>query len=316
MFLVGFWTAGCLPLILAGSADAALAFSTSGAGTVLVHVANWTLSRWSASSRATWQSTHPSGNASSAVMPRIVQEAGSCARAATIQAPAAVSAVARATTFHVFDIEDLPPSLYARSVTVRAVRLVPATVDGRTAGPQPDRVTWDTLTDGPEEELMSGAAMIPEFDHEMASTRKMLDRVPDERLDFRPHEKSWTLRELAGHVANLPNWIAPTLQTSEFDLSTPFDQPNPQSRDDLLALFDSAVAAARPALQAATSGTLGAPWTLRTGDQVHFTMPKAAVVRFFVMNHLVHHRGQLGLYLRMLNVPVPGMYGPTADEAM
>lgn len=163
---------------------------------------------------------------------------------------------------------------------------------------------------------MNGAMMLPEFDQEMASTRKMLEALPDDRLDFRPHEKSWTLGELASHVSNLPSWTAMTLTTTELDLDQDWSREAPTSREGILAEFDASVAGARPVLEGAAAEDLQVPWTLRTGDQVHFTLPRAAIFRSFVMSHLIHHRAQVGVYLRMLDVAVPGMYGPSADESM
>lgn len=161
---------------------------------------------------------------------------------------------------------------------------------------------------------MDDATPVPELDQEMANTRRMLERVPDDRLDYRPHEKSYTLLELASHIANLPNWATMTLESTELDLERPFDWQPPTSTDELLAEFDRTSAEARTALDAATAEDLTVPWTLRSGDHTIFTMPRAAVLRSFVLNHLIHHRAQLSVYLRLLDVPVPGMYGPSADD--
>ena len=163
---------------------------------------------------------------------------------------------------------------------------------------------------------MSGAMFIPEFDHETANTRKMLEGLPEEHFDFKPHEKSMSLRELATHLTNLYAWTLPTFDMDVLDLAEGWELPTPQSSEELLALFDKRSAEAREKLQGVTAETLGEDWTLKTGDEVHLTMPKGAVFRFFVLNHIVHHRAHVGLYLRMLDVPVPGMYGPSADEAM
>lgn len=163
---------------------------------------------------------------------------------------------------------------------------------------------------------MDGAALLPEFDQEMASTRKVLERVPDDQLDFKPHEKSYSLLELASHVSNLPMWTGTTLTTTELDLDQPWERELPTSREELLAEFDANAADAREVLAAARAQDLQVEWTLKSGDQVWFTEPRAAVFRSFVMSHLIHHRAQLTVYLRLLDVPVPGMYGPSADEAM
>lgn len=161
---------------------------------------------------------------------------------------------------------------------------------------------------------MNADAPLPEFDHEMTNTRKMLERVPDDRLDYRPHEKSYTLLELASHVSNLPTWATMTLASTELDLEQPFDREPPRTTEELLAEFDRTSSEARTALDAATADALTVPWTLRSGEHEIFTLPRAAVLRSFVLNHLIHHRAQLSVYLRLLDVPVPGMYGPSADE--
>lgn len=158
-------------------------------------------------------------------------------------------------------------------------------------------------------------ALLPEFDHEMTTTRKLLERVPDDRRDWKPHARSFSLGQLAEHVATIPSWGLVTLTQSEFDVS---GSPPPQemrARAELLAAFDKHVADTRAALAGRTDAELMAPWALKRNGQVIFSMPKAAVWRSFVVNHLVHHRGQLSVYLRLLDVPVPSIYGPSADEA-
>ncbi|MGA9115871.1 MAG: DinB family protein [Bacteroidota bacterium] len=157
-------------------------------------------------------------------------------------------------------------------------------------------------------------SLLPEFDHEMASTRKTLERIPDEKLAWKPHEKSFTMGALATHLATLPSWTGVTLQTDRLDISQPFDRPSPTSRKEILAIFDKQVGEARAALAAADDRALAAPWTLANGAETVFTMPKVAVLRTFVMNHLIHHRAQLGVYLRLNNIPVPAIYGQSADE--
>ena len=161
---------------------------------------------------------------------------------------------------------------------------------------------------------MNGASLLPEFDQEMANTRKALERVPDDELSFKPHQKSYSLLELASHVANIPTWTSVTLTTTELDLDEPFDRTLPTDRAGVLAQFDEAVSAARSTLEETSAEDMLVDWTLRSGDQVWFTLPRAAVFRSFVMSHLIHHRAQLTVYLRLLDVPVPGMYGPSADE--
>jgi uncharacterized damage-inducible protein DinB len=156
-------------------------------------------------------------------------------------------------------------------------------------------------------------ALLPEFDHEMSVTRKVLERVPDDRLAWKPHPKSWSMGELALHVANLPVWGSITLNQSELTLDGSRAEPL-GSRAELLALFDRQVAATRAALVGKTDAELMAAWSLKKDGHTVFTMPKASVWRSFVISHLVHHRGQLSVYLRMQDVPVPSIYGPSADE--
>ncbi len=159
-------------------------------------------------------------------------------------------------------------------------------------------------------------ALLPEFDHEMATTRRLLDRVPEAKFSWKPHEKSMTLGQLSGHLANIPYWCSATLDASVLDLDTiPDARPKtPPSRAALLEEFDRKVSTARAKLSEATDPTFLAPWTLKKGEQVFFTMPRISAIRGFVMNHSIHHRGQLSVYLRLNDVPVPPIYGPTADE--
>lgn len=161
---------------------------------------------------------------------------------------------------------------------------------------------------------MNGAMLLPEFDHEMSNTRRALERIPADRLDFKPHERSWSLLQLGGHLAQLPGWTTLTLETEEIDLNDPFEQPKIETLEDILATFDASVSGARAALESASAEDLGVTWSLKAGGEVAFAMPRGAVVRSFVLNHGIHHRGQLTVYLRLLGVPVPALYGPSADE--
>jgi uncharacterized damage-inducible protein DinB len=161
---------------------------------------------------------------------------------------------------------------------------------------------------------MNGAALLPEFDHEMANTRRTLERVPDDRLAFKPHERSYSLLQLAGHLGNIPSWADLILTADGMDIDGPFEREEPTSRAEILAEFDRNVTHAREVVEAASDEDMAAPWTLRTGGQEVFTMPRGAVFRMWVLNHNVHHRAQLTVYFRLLGVPVPALYGPSADE--
>lgn len=162
---------------------------------------------------------------------------------------------------------------------------------------------------------MSSSPLLAEFDQEMATTRRVLEAIPGDGWGFRPHERSMTLSELATHVANIPVWMGMTLNTTEFDVAASWEPPQPaESHEEILTRFDAAVADARDALKAASPEDMAVQWTLRSGDQVSFTLPRGAVVRAFVMNHLIHHRGQLTVYLRLAGGRVPSVYGPSADE--
>lgn len=161
-------------------------------------------------------------------------------------------------------------------------------------------------------------ALLPEFDQEMASTRKLLVNVPDGKNDYKPHEKSMTLGRLASHVAEIPGWGTMTLTTRELDIA-PADKPAfvphiAASNKELLEIFDKNAAEMRAAISGASDEEWMKSWTLMVRGNTAFTMPRVAVMRGMVMNHLIHHRGQLGVYLRLNNIPVPGMYGPSADE--
>ena len=161
-------------------------------------------------------------------------------------------------------------------------------------------------------------AILPEFDHEMANTRKTLERVPDDKLGWKPHEKSGTMGWLAGHLANLPTWAGLTIGQDSFDLAPVGGEASraepPTSREELLNLFDKNVTGARAAIAGASDEDLFKPWSLLKGGQTLFSMPKIAVLRGFFMNHQIHHRGQLTVYLRLNDIPVPALYGPSADD--
>jgi len=161
-------------------------------------------------------------------------------------------------------------------------------------------------------------ALLPEFDHEMANTRKSLERVPEDKFGWKPHEKSMPMGNLAVHLATLPGWTVQTLQQESLDLAPPdgepFKLPEAKNTKEVVAMFDQNVADARAALAEATDEQLMKPWSLLMTGKTIFTLPRVAVLRGFVMNHSIHHRAQLGVYLRLNDVPVPSIYGPSADE--
>ncbi|HEX8000381.1 MAG TPA: DinB family protein [Pyrinomonadaceae bacterium] len=160
--------------------------------------------------------------------------------------------------------------------------------------------------------------ILPEFDHEMANTRKTLERVPGDKLDWKPHEKSTTMRGLATHLSNLPSWVVHTLNKDAMDIAPPGEPPlraTPiNSTQEAVETFDKNIAAAREAIAGASNEQLLGTWSLLNGGKTIFTLPRIAVLRSFVMNHSIHHRAQLGVYLRLNDVPVPSIYGPSADE--
>jgi uncharacterized damage-inducible protein DinB len=162
---------------------------------------------------------------------------------------------------------------------------------------------------------MRTEAIIKELEHEAGQTRKMLQRVPMDQKDWKPHEKSMALGRLATHIAELPRWITMTLNTDELDLLHPnWKTSKITTTEELVALHDESIREAVEALKKASDETMMNKWTLRRGEAVFFTMPRISVVRTMSMNHILHHRGQLSVFLRLLNIAVPGMYGPSADD--
>jgi len=161
-------------------------------------------------------------------------------------------------------------------------------------------------------------ALLMEFDQEMANTRKTLERVPEDKPSWKPHEKSMTLSRLAGHLAELPGWGAATLQHDSIDVA-PVGGPPMQptimtTRAGLLEIFDKGVANMRAALATTSDEQFMKTWSLLMGGKTIMSMPRIAALRGFVMNHAIHHRAQLGVYLRLNNISVPSIYGPSADE--
>jgi uncharacterized damage-inducible protein DinB len=171
----------------------------------------------------------------------------------------------------------------------------------------------------PEENTMTYAeTILPEFDKEMAGTRKVLERIPDDKLEWRAHPKSNTIGWNANHVANIPDWLVHTLTTTALDIAPvggePYRFPQFATTREIVAEFDKNVAAARHALAKVTDEEMAQMWTLSQGGKPFFTMPRAAVVRGMILNHLIHHRAHLCVYLRLNDIPVPGLYGPSGDE--
>jgi uncharacterized damage-inducible protein DinB len=161
-------------------------------------------------------------------------------------------------------------------------------------------------------------AMLPEFDYEMANTRKTLERIPDDKFDWKPHTKSMSMGGLATHLANIPTWVVRAIKHDSFDMAPPGEAPlriaQATSRSEVLDTFDKNVAEARAAIDEASDEELMKKWSLLSGGQTVMTLPRIAVLRSFVMNHGIHHRGQMSVYLRLNDLPVPGLYGPSADE--
>lgn len=163
--------------------------------------------------------------------------------------------------------------------------------------------------------MQQNQALIAEIKMEAANTRKILERVPLDKSDWKPHDKSMPLGRLATHVAEIPSWVTITLAKDEMDFATtPYKPHVAATNEELVSILDKNVNEAIATLEKMTDAEFSNMWTLRNGEQVFFTLPKAAVLRSFALSHNYHHRAQLGVYLRMLDVPLPGMYGPTADE--
>ncbi|HKG12798.1 MAG TPA: DinB family protein [Pyrinomonadaceae bacterium] len=162
-----------------------------------------------------------------------------------------------------------------------------------------------------------GEPLAAELKHEAATTRRLLERVPEDKLGWKPHEKSMTLGRLAGHVAELPSLLGPVLRAEELDFASGEYKPfNATSVAEILERFDKNIADGIEGLKGLEDARAFERWRLRSGDHVIAEQPRAAIVRGLVLNHVLHHRGQLSVYLRLLDVPLPPIYGPTADEPM
>jgi len=161
-------------------------------------------------------------------------------------------------------------------------------------------------------------ALLPEFDQEMANTRKTLERCPEDKFGWKPHPKSFSMGSLATHIANMTGWTTDVIEKDSFDIAPvgapPYKEDPAATREELLAKFDKSVTAARAALAGASDAHFAQTWSLLAGGQILFSMPRIVCIRSFVMNHCIHHRAQLTVYLRLNDVPVPALYGPSADE--
>ncbi len=156
--------------------------------------------------------------------------------------------------------------------------------------------------------------LLPEYDRETGTTRRLLERVPESAFDFAPHARSMPLGQLSAHVAELPQWISIIMSRDSCDLTELEPAPPAVAVSHILTRYDANVSEARSLLVGTIDGTLSAPWTLKRGTRPIFTMPRVSMLRYFAFNHLVHHRGQLSVYLRMQDVSIPAIYGPSADE--
>lgn len=159
------------------------------------------------------------------------------------------------------------------------------------------------------------AAFIAEIEQEAATTRKCIERIPAEKFDWKPHEKSMSFGKLASHVAEMFGWTPPTMEQPELDFAKMDYKPfEPKTTEDLVEYLDKNVAEAIETLRNSPDERFAEEWTMRNGEKIYFTMPKFTCMRSFVINHIVHHRGQLTVYLRLNDIPVPSIYGPSADE--
>lgn len=163
--------------------------------------------------------------------------------------------------------------------------------------------------------MSESKSLLAELKRESANSRTMLQRLNSESYNWKPHEKSYTLLALAQHIANLPVWVQYIVKQDEYDILNPIANADGiTSVPALIEFFDKRIEEADAILNSVTDEQLNLPWTFRRGEHIVSTMPKKIALRFIVLNHIVHHRGQLSVYLRLLDIPVPGMYGPSADE--
>jgi uncharacterized damage-inducible protein DinB len=185
-----------------------------------------------------------------------------------------------------------------------------------TAGPRSGPIDRD-LTGPYARGMTSAAELLGALDEELDALHRVLDRIPADRLDAKPHPRSMSLGDLAMHLARIPGWAPSMIEADGYDLAKSQVQPVPAgtTKDGILAQLEANRALARAALAGASDAALAAPWSLRRGDVALATMPRARALRRFVIDHVIHHRGQLTVHLRLLDAPVPGLYGPSADES-
>ncbi len=157
-----------------------------------------------------------------------------------------------------------------------------------------------------------------EFRQEAQVTRRVLERMPEDKMGWKPHEKSWSMAELATHIANLPMWSQSIINEDEFDINPPggsdYEPPKAETKDEILEAFDRNVGTAADTFAGQSDEGYAAPWTFKNGGEVVFTQPREIAARSFVLRHWIHHRGQLSLYLRLTGAAIPQIYGPSADE--
>jgi uncharacterized damage-inducible protein DinB len=160
-------------------------------------------------------------------------------------------------------------------------------------------------------------AFIAELKHESGLTKKMLERVPLDKKDWKPHDKSMSLGRLATHIAQIPHWISDVIHIDDYDFSArPYISNTASSQEELIEIFQTTLDKAFNDLSGMTDEDMNKKWVVRMGEKIMYDTPKKVAIRGWALSHLIHHRGQLSVYLRLLNVPVPGVYGPSADESM
>ncbi|GAB3986409.1 hypothetical protein GCM10028807_03770 [Spirosoma daeguense] len=154
---------------------------------------------------------------------------------------------------------------------------------------------------------------LEEMEREAQTTRKMLERIPDDKYDWKPHEKSMTVRQLATHIANLPTWVSMAITTDEIDFQkTPYKEDEINNTAELMTYLDTCLADGKSHLRPENEAILNKTWTMRSGDEIYVESPKHEIIRM-TFCQIVHHRAQMGVFLRLLDIPIPGSYGPSAD---